>query len=235
MNISKLLISYKSSLKILRDTGLLKTENTTRAFDFSFSKFSTDFVNCFMDSDYEEIFKVSMQNGDYDILLNDDSFFQFSCENTSGGVEKGNIRYAYYEKTRDYKTYSEFLTDLDFNYSDVGEEFLGYYEQYISEAKLKTSVTPIRYDYDIKNFKSVSHPISHFHIGFNNEIRLPVDKIILPVDFVMFILQNVYPAVFKKCYDENLILSEFRTSKSKCEILSIDHFCDDTKKRLFLS
>ena len=48
------------------------------------------------------------------------------------------------------------------------------------------------------------HPVSHLHIGQNNNVRIPLSKILLPSSFVMFIIKQVYWEKFKE-YSQNNI------------------------------
>ena len=131
-----------------------------------------------------------MKNRDYDFLLEDDSFIQISCSlDGSNGVKV--IRYAYYENPRKIKSYDEFINELfpeEFiDYSEEEPLFLRDYEQYKMEALLKESITPIRYDYDLENFLPIVHPASHIHIGHNNDVRIPINKIFLYLFISMMI------------------------------------------------
>ncbi|MFQ5979222.1 MAG: DUF2290 domain-containing protein [Candidatus Heimdallarchaeota archaeon] len=56
----------------------------------------------------------------------------------------------------------------------------------------KPHVAPVRYDYDPQNYGQ-THPASHLHIGFKNNIRVGSDRILTPISFVLFLIRQYYP------------------------------------------
>lgn len=75
--------------------------------------------------------------------------------------------------------------------------------------------TPVRYDFDEKG-ASFTHPESHFHIGFNSEIRIGCEILINPLSFLFFILRQFYPkawTIFQVHKNFKSYLSSFVKSK----------------------
>ncbi len=71
-------------------------------------------------------------------------------------------------------------------------------------------VLPIRYDYDTLAYKLKIHSSSHMHIGHNNEMRIPCDKIVLPQNFISFVIRHVYFEKYKaKMVDDNIVNEYF--------------------------
>ncbi|AVK83602.1 hypothetical protein C3943_08470 [Lysinibacillus sp. B2A1] len=190
MNEATLLNSINDCKKILKELDLLNEYNMSRPNSLSMNKFSEEFIKLSQKKDYEKIYVTAMKNRDYDFLLNDDSFIQFSCK-LEKDLRKSTIRYAYYENPRNIKTYKEFLIEFDLG-EDTDGILLEDYEQYKAESLLKNSITPIRYDYDGEQFVPIHHPVSHIHIGHNNEVRIPMNKVITPLKFIIFLMGNVY-------------------------------------------
>ncbi|MEG3900266.1 MULTISPECIES: hypothetical protein [unclassified Microcoleus] len=134
MNLTMMEEGFRKAKKILKDCNLLYSENYTRTLTFTPSKFSRDFFQTSQDiahnGDYRKLYQVAITNKDYDILLEDYSFFQFSCESNLNNKVK--YRYAYYEVPSEFPTYEEFLNENNFSYKDCGEEFRPDYEQVIA-------------------------------------------------------------------------------------------------------
>lgn len=201
------------------------------------SKFSSEFISVSQEEEYEKIYKIAIEKGDYDFLLKDDSFFQFSCELNNSNGKLTKLRYAYYQNPRAYPTYEEFLKDI-FNteIEQCGEIFQFEYEQMIAEAKINRGVCPIRYDYDYELYQGMYHSISHIHIGHNNEVRIAVNKMLTPEKFALFVLRNIYYDVWMECYKNNVKFQQrCLTSKQRCEALVEEYFSKEENKQLFLS
>lgn len=234
MKISKVFTSYNETISFMKKIDLLKKENYTRNFTLDFSKFSSEFVQTFQKKDYVKTYMIAMENNDYDILLKDDSFFQFTYDNSDIKI----IRYAYYENPFKYKTYEEFIfSELGSLSEDEGDLFLPEYEQYISESSIKLSINPMRFDYDgnDEHYKEMLHTGSHIHIGHNNEIRLPSKYLLTPLGFVIFVLRNQYLTYYKELLQEeklkNIILKE-KKAFSKCPTIL---FKEDDESQLYFS
>ncbi|OAK17196.1 DUF2290 domain-containing protein [Bacillus wiedmannii] len=234
MNIAGILDSLKDVKKILKESELYKETNQTRKMSLNIGKYSEQFIKLSQKKDYEKLYKVAMENMDYDFLLKDDSFFQFSCVLSNNKLEEGTIRYAYYENPRSYNTYEQFLEGNGFEYSECGEELRLEYEQEIAEARLKNSVTPIRYDYDFKLYEPIHHPISHIHIGHNNDVRIPLSKILTPAKFVNFVLRNAYSKQWKVAFQNESFQDLCISTKNSCYDVQDTFFQKKEKDFLYM-
>lgn len=67
----------------------------------------------------------------------------------------------------------------------------------LTEQEIKF-VTPIRYDYNTKIYKPLVHSSAHVHFGYEENIRVPTDKVLFPSAFVKLILQYFYYDVWKQ-------------------------------------
>ncbi|WP_339241298.1 DUF2290 domain-containing protein [Paenibacillus sp. FSL F4-0243] len=234
MNIASISTSINLVPKLLKESGLFKDSNKTRKFTLEFGKYSEEFVSVCQSDDYDSIYKVAMKNMDYDFLLMDDSILQFSCTSDTDTLDEGIIRYAFYENPRTYRTYEEFLSDLDATYEECGDEFLQYYEQEISEAKLKSYVTPIRYDYNYELYTPIEHSISHIHLGHNNNVRVATSKILTPAKFVSFVLRNVYTKKWINAYRNDAFKEICLTAHQTCHPINTAYFTSEEKKLLHI-
>lgn len=179
----------KSLLKILEfDVD----ENIALATSLKKSDLSQDFIRASVKSDYREIYKIARDTQSYNLLLNSDgSFFQFGYQKDQEG-KISDLRYAYFEAPFEQISYEDFLLQSDLTIEECGAEFYEEYTQYITEAELKSSVTPIRYDYSEEQYTELLHPASHIHIGQLNQIRLPLSFVMTPLNFVAFVIRHIY-------------------------------------------
>ena len=228
---SFLMIGYNKAKKLLKLSNLLQAENTTKYFTFSPSKFSKEFFEVSQTNNYSKIYKTAREKYDYDFLLIDQSIFQFSCEENNEQIIQ--IRYAFYEPPTMIPTYEEFLEDNELDYFEVGDAFFQDYEQAMAEAKIKISVTPIRYDYDVLLYKGLEHSASHFHIGHNNEIRIPTKYILSPKAFVGFVIKQVYRKQWIYLFKDNGFIEAYQKIKD-CPELSRELFSTDEDKDFFI-
>lgn len=230
MNEGALRNSFNESLRLLKELSLVREFNQSRPFTFSMEKFSTKFIQNSQKNDYSLIYKIAMENRDYDILLSDDSFIQLSCQLDSR-LDECSIRYAFFESPKEALSYSEFLEEIGFNELLMDEEenvFIEEYEQFKSESQLKSAVTPIRYDFQGKDFEDLIHPVSHLHIGFNNQVRIPINRVMTPLDFIIFILRNVYWKNWKYNIQQNEKFKEdILKAKRRAKPIEGKYFSDE--------
>lgn len=234
MTTMSLLVALNEVKSLLKEANLLKYENTTRPREILDSKFSPEFLSVIYSEDYDCVFKTAMKNSDFDFVLCDDSFLQFSAQKGENGLIEGKIRYAYFPNPRTYHTYVEFLKENEMSYEDVGEVFASEYEQYISEAKLKKFITPIRYDYDYSAYEELNHSVSHLHIGREENIRIPISKMLNPQTFTLFVIKNMYYEYWKQAITNEKFRDIYISAKSKCMVLSEELFTTLENQQMYL-
>lgn len=238
MNLAFMEEGLRKAKRILKASGLFQTQNYTKEEMFKPSKFSQDFFQASHDlqrnGDYRNLYKVGLTNKDYDILLSDYSFFQFSCESNKDNQKIVKCSYSYYEAPSEFQTYEDFLTEIGLSYSECGDLFRQDYEQYLAEAKLKNSVTPLRYDYDESLYDPPVHSLSHLHIGFRNEIRVPIKYFLTPHSFVSFVIRHIYWNKWKLLMNDHNFCSIYYV-KSECKLLDNNYFTEDEAKDFYIS
>jgi hypothetical protein len=235
MNLEILENGYKQVKKLLNESNLLYEENYSKDLNhlsFSQSKFSKEFLKASQKDDYKTIHETALANKDYDFLLKDYSFLQFSGDFNSR--ENEYARYAYYEVPTDFPSYEEFLIQNDLSYEECGDSLIQYYEQVVDEAKLKKTVMPIRYDYDSKLYNPPHHSISHLHFGVGNQIRLPVNKLVTPHAFVSFVIRHIYWEKWKILMNDYNYHS-FYYGKNRCRNLEITKFSREEEMDFYLT
>ncbi len=203
MNEAAFLMNVNECGKLLKKTGLLKKENYYNKGKASRKKYSDKTLIVRHKQEYYDIYRCAIENDDYDFLLLDGSFFQFSLdiENSSE-----NIRMAFYPSVCKVQ-YKDFLIEqLGISEEEVGAEYVELYQQFIIEQEPNV-VTAFRYDYNAKLYKKFVHSSAHFHFGNKEDIRLPVNKKIRPVLFVKMAIEYYYYELWKSLIetDENIV------------------------------
>lgn len=235
MTINSILVSLEEVKALLVKSQILDYENTSRPRNILNTKLSADFLSVMFSDDYDIVYKTAMKNRDYDFVLFDGSFLQFSVTNSDSGLDNGIIRYAYFPNPRKHQTYGEFLMDNDTTYEEAGDLFAEEYEQYVSEARLKNIVTPIRYDYDFGAYQKDSHhPVSHLHIGSEENVRIPISKILTPQAFMLLVIRNMYYDHWKKALLDDTFLPIVERVKQQCPDLGQDKFTEFEKKQPYI-
>lgn len=195
-----------SSIKLLRSSSLFQSENR-------YPKVPVDIASICREKSYAEIWRFLLSESYFRILLNDYSFFMFNVVNNPLSISM-----SYYGCPYDFVTLEDYIVE------SYGEEYLPLkYDPEIKEEyelalndrpALKAPVT-FRYDYSPDLYESGRHPASHFHIGFENEIRIGCYRILDPLSFTAFVIRQHYPEIWKHKVLEshiNLFKSSIRTS-----------------------
>ncbi|MBP3140109.1 DUF2290 domain-containing protein [Aliivibrio fischeri] len=172
---------------------------------------------------YREVYDAVTAKQEFNIMLSDHSFFQFTEK-----TENRELRLAYYPNPYRFVEYKELkkealellndgcLTDIE-------------YEQLLSEAEFSCDIPVIRYDLSFRQHCEHYHPTGHLHVGFHSENRWPVDRILSPYAFILKILMYYYPQLWKEKGEElsncstniNWLDVEYRKELSSCTKISV--------------
>lgn len=240
MNLAAFNISFVEAQKLLEGLGLLKMKGVKSVNN---DGVSSEFKYASLKEDYSKIYSIGKEKFDFDFLLVDESYFQFTFLISKDNVLP-NIRYSFYQNPSYYKTYEEYIEQLraegiieSESVEEVGGVFLEEYDQFLVEAQLNSASTTIRYDVDPENYTPLVHSVSHFHIGHNNDIRIPCNMILSPVKFVLFVLKHIYYYQWKGFIESNnsLLLSTLDTSKNGCVKLEPILWVEKEEKELFIN
>lgn len=180
---------------------------------------------------YREVYDSGVTNQDFNIMLSDHSFFQFTLQ------ENGDIRLAFYPNPYKFVEFSDYKRDalslLD-NQELTHEE----YSQLLSEAEFSGDVPAIRYDYSLEQYCENYHPAAHFHIGFFADNRWPTKRILTPYAFMLKILRHYYLKYWIKILDTSETPSQdkldeiYRNEVSNCPLLDDNNFSQKEEERL---
>lgn len=223
--------SYTKSLRLFDLFKINYEKNFSKLDVLSANSISDEFKKESQSTDYYKIYETAINNGDYAIKLFDESFIQMSSE-----IKKGHIclRYAFYECPTSLTSLFEFKNLFSFE-EENEDVILDLYQQYQEEQKLKSIFTVIRYDYDKSLYTDILHSTSHIHIGLLEHLRIPLDSVLTPENFVLFIIQNVY---YKNWRDEiennNSIISKLINIKATNSLLDSEFFSIEEKKLLHI-
>lgn len=85
------------------------------------------------------------------------------------------------------------LYDFQSHYSEYLEDDI-----YLDILDPRIVVTPLRFDYDNRSdvVQSITHPASHLTIGQYENCRIPVNRPLMPSQFVSFITRNFYNTAY---------------------------------------
>jgi hypothetical protein len=197
MNISSFKVSYNRISFVLKKFGLLRMCGIKTLFD---TGVSAEFKKNSIKENYFKVFNTGLANYDFDFLLNDQSFFQFEFH----PGKNVNIRYSFFQNPVEYVSYKDYLlneigiNELKESVADFGSLFEEEYQQFLSEQELISNFVTLRYDLDFTNYQPLVHSVSHLHIGHLNNIRIPLNKNISPLGFVLFVIRHVYYQEWKE-------------------------------------
>lgn len=139
---------------------------------------------------YFERWKKSIQAGWYHVKMQDSSLFLFT--------EGDSPSYSYLHCPLELITFPEFIADMrEIDTPGVRRALRSEYQKVIDTASPRECVTPIRFDYDPNGYSEGVHPVSHIHIGLDNDVRLSSNKM-TSVSFVLFVMRHMYPSSWRK-------------------------------------
>jgi hypothetical protein len=228
-------VSIKDSIKLLKKINLYKNVGPK-----NIGQYSDDFRKVCRNNKHIEIYNTIRDNLDYEIILSDDSFFQFS-------IGKNYLRFSFIENPSFNYTKYDYLkicfpeediysfSDEEINEMINENEF----EQFINEQEINSNLMYVRYDYDEKGYKPLLHSYSHIHIGLNENLRIPSSIVLTPLQFVLFCIKQSYYDVWKlhqETFDINDIAAELLKSKKQCpKITDIDIWNTIEKNEIYIA
>lgn len=192
--------------KVLKKIHLFEERNYYPSKDFDPAEYRN--------KTYKENWSTLISCNIYDFILSDNSILHFKIFN-----ESAKVSYNFFECPYRCSTYEEFLRESEIHEEEEGRTFHDYYETYLNSCQLKESFTMIRYDYDVNSYLNGVHPASHIHIGFNNQVRIGIDKILSPLNFFSFILRQNYPSYWKLLIETDDWVNRYKSFKKSCNII----------------
>ncbi|MBX7534512.1 DUF2290 domain-containing protein [Qipengyuania sp. GH1] len=185
------------------------------------------------DVPYEELYLLGLRDVQYNMILNDFSFFQFSQDS------ENEYRFAYYPNpylgsdeaaVSSIKELHEYVSEGVLDYED--------YLRSISEVSVTRYPPMIRYEFSASQYDSEWHPASHLHIGIFADWRWGIAKFLNPKLFTLTVLRHLYPNAWRECQgipsgDRRVTLDEeLTTVKGQCGAVPLDFYSNNERNRL---
>lgn len=194
-----------------------------------FKKLSLD-----KNSRYDDLYMVGLRNQDFNFILTDYSYFQFSLYDE----QTFSVRYAFYPNPIVGESPS-FKQECDESF-DNGTINYEEYSQLMSEIDSNQYVPLIRYEYDQARYSDMLHPAAHFHIGYYQNDRWPASLKLTPLMFSLKICKLYYAHIVQKGPTEkneftDLVLDGIMKEKPECATVEDDYFSANEKKLIYFS
>lgn len=178
--------------------------------------------------DYKGTWAYYKSNSHYNFQLVDNSLILFY-------IEEKKLSYSYIGCPYECPTYEDFLIEYGYTFAEVGESLMSDYLIYLDGCPLVVSPITLRYDFDIESYNEGLHPVSHLHIGFNNQIRIGSKYILDPLAFFCLIIRQIYPSMWLFLLGESKFKSDIVKSKIKIEQIHETFFQTKDNYELYLS
>lgn len=181
---------------------------------------------------YKQIYDEICKTYSFDILLSDDSIFQFH-------KNVGNYRYCFVQNPSVKYSWEEYLCKNGLKMEDLPEEEYNLYRSYYDnneEDCFRNVYNPmyIRYDVSGEEYSECCHPYSHLHIGLHNELRIPVSKILTPEQFTEFSVKMTYRALWVEMFKKGEISEFHKQVKQGCEKVDDKYWSIEDKLDLYM-
>jgi hypothetical protein len=183
---------------------------------------------------YEEVYLYGLSGGQYNILLADYSYLQFSRH------DENSLRYAYYPNPF-LGASQNAISDLAAlrTFVDEGVIDMDDFLHSVSEIRYTQHPPLVRYENATDQYKDLVHPCSHLHLGHHSENRWPVRRILTPGAFTLILLKHFYTNLWTNgasipagegeiSLDEALI-----AAKQDCRILPDDLFSAQAARQFY--
>jgi hypothetical protein len=206
MNDASFKIHIKETVKVLKKLGVFKQD----IYKDNKQRFVTR-RNIIDYNSYTSYFNDVLIHHDYDILLDDDSYFQFSKNGES-------YKYVYMQSPK-YKISIEASAELlGINIDENWDELESYYEESDDDELYKIHDNPIylRYENSPKGYNPNVHSYSHLHVGLNENLRIPLSIILTPNVFAMFAVKLANRHKWETCFEKGDININNLSEKRLC-------------------
>ncbi len=184
---------------------------------------------------YKEFVDEILYRNEYDILLCDDSFFQFDRSSINGKIV---YKYVFMQNPGIRMPFNEYCIN---NGIDLEDENIEYYREIYDDDeteyfyKMLQFPLYLRYDVDDKGYVPNLHSYAHLHIGLSEDVRLPVSKILTPPTFVNLVLKMIYPDNWEIILSESVRDSDIYNFKKLCNDISDNLWQPCEQKDVYLT
>lgn len=226
--------SFNDAKKLLQKLALYKDIGPRSVGDYS-QAFKKICRSC----RHIDIYNAIRDNLDYEFVLSDDSFFQFSFGDKY-------LRYCYIENPNISYSKKEYLKTIlpDLTDEEIDDDLIAdlvkehEYEQFLNETEINSNLLYVRYDFDVKGYVPLLHSCSHLHIGMRESVRIPLSKALTPRQFVAFCVKLAYPEIWEgfhdQCPDNDPIHHKLQAIKNENPNLGRDYWDEKESSELYL-
>jgi hypothetical protein len=178
---------------------------------------------------YFDQWKTARKNAWFHLELEDHSLILFSETTNSAS-------FSYLQCPLAVPSFKEFLVALEIpNTPRKRREYRDEYEMVLDTADLRPHITPIRFDYDENGYLCGAHPVSHIHIGLDNNIRLGTNRKLTPISFLLFVMRQMYPDCWKKLLEHQESGRLPRAVRNDCPIIDENYWQHEDAMELHLN
>lgn len=217
--------SIRTARDFLQEYGLLLNSGMVSSF-----KASSNFLRVSRSgATYKEIYESGLNGIEYNFLINDGSFFQFTKNDDV-------LRYAYYPTPYSYdsnhkgvKTLVQLMSEGEFQDREI--------DQLVSEYEYTLDIPFVRYDLSYEDYCENYHPAAHFHVGLFVENRWPVKKVLTPFSFLLKILSVYYVDWWtdKNNNNEKALINRYISEVRSCSDISDTYFKKSEEQRFYIT
>ncbi|EPB6722210.1 DUF2290 domain-containing protein [Vibrio fluvialis] len=224
--------SVKKAKELFKKAGLLLHSDIPHL--------PSNYVNQVRDLSYPEQWKMHNDSFWYHIKLTDESLILYKPDSFKYFMSP-------FENLMTVEQYEsqlhQDLVDSDFTEEDIIEylkDIQAIYSDYVDTELKAGSFTPIRVDIHPHQYQKTHHPVTHLHIGHDNESRIPIKKIMNPYAFASFVIATFYPNHWKQLRDDKLLDGgEYASTNQTLESVTKNHsaqWCgEEEEKRFYLT
>lgn len=174
--------------------------------------------------EYMNVYQQIQDNRAYDLLLTDESIFQFGHGKGPDGTEV--MRYVFMQSFRRFVPFEKSAI-----YDDVTEESEEEFRElyYQSEECYVNNHFPfyLRYDYNEHTCRGRLHPCSHLHFVLPDAGRIALRIQLNPFTFTMFCLKIAYRDVWEQMILSEELKSQIDRARGSCKRIQAKHWTDE--------
>lgn len=145
------------------------------------------------ENSYKDVYMAGLRLSHYNFLLSDYSYFQFSWE------AENKVRYAFYPNPFIAGGNEDALKKIH-RWGELLRAEMITHEDYLAllrDAEADLRVPLIRYENAPDQHRGLSHPCSHFHIGFHSDNRWAFNRLLTPFAFSLYIIKQYYGSLWR--------------------------------------
>ncbi len=190
MNRRDFLNSVRRGKNIIEETGFLRTVSSIDSLPVTeqYRRIALD-----PSATYEKIYLAGLELVQYNFVMNDYSYFQFSLLKE----DPTEVRLAFFPNP-----YSDFTESYTPELEEALEDGVYSFEEYaqvLAEENPRHDVPALRFEVNAGQYKELDHPYAHLHLGRHEDNRWPVARILTPYMFTLLIIKQFYRYKLADC------------------------------------